>query len=192
MDQLLELFHSDYDDDILDVDLQIIQYWLLVAPSSKFYTVSNVLFHKDEGANVTVTNCMSNISMFFSTKSTVKLANGNTGHDKVIGAILCHFPNWSIIYPLEPVYYFPCDPSNTISSCALKFYVGFQRITSEPLEHFLIIWPSILLLEITPPDSKQYRLSSNINLQSQPSKKKEYFGPNCMCYIKTESISAYS
>ena len=35
MDHLLELFHSEHDDDILDVDLQMLQYWLVVAPSSK-------------------------------------------------------------------------------------------------------------------------------------------------------------
>ena len=32
------------------------------------------------------------------------------------------------------VYYFPGHPSNTISSGALKFYVGFQKFTYEPLE----------------------------------------------------------
>ena len=67
----------------------------------------------------------------FPSKATVKLANENTGHDKLIGVILCHFLTWPIIYPLEPVYYFPGDPSNTISFFTLKFYVGFQKVTYE-------------------------------------------------------------
>ena len=45
MDQLLELLHSENDDYILDVDLHMIQAWLLVATYSKFYTVYTVLFH---------------------------------------------------------------------------------------------------------------------------------------------------
>ena len=93
MDNLLEFFHSEHDYDLLDVDLQMLQAWLVVAPPSKFYTVSTVLFHKYGGANVAITNYMSHFSMFVSTKATVKLANGNTGHDQGIGIILCCFPN---------------------------------------------------------------------------------------------------
>ena len=73
--------------------------------------------------------------MFVPTKDTVKLANGNTGHAQGIGSILCRFTNCSIIYPVGPVYYCPDHPSNTISSGALKFYIGFKKVTSEPLEH---------------------------------------------------------
>ena len=73
--------------------------------------------------------------MFVPTKTTVKLSNGNTGHAKVIGVILYRFPNYSIIYPVVPVYYFQGHPSNTISSSALKVYVGFQKVTYEPIEH---------------------------------------------------------
>ena len=124
MDHLLELFHSEHDDDLLDVDLHMLQAWLVVAPPTKFYTVSTVLFHKDGGANVAVTNCMSHFSMFVPTKATVKLANGNTGNAQGIGIILFRFPNCSIIYPVGPVYYFPGHPYNTISSGALKFYIG--------------------------------------------------------------------
>ena len=113
----------------------------MVAPPSKFYTVSNVLFHKDGGVNVSVTNLMSHFSMFVPTKATVKLANGNTGHAQVIGIILCCFPNCSIIYPVGPVYYCPAHPSNTISPGALKFYIGFKKVTSEPLEHFDFVDP---------------------------------------------------
>ena len=107
----------------------------MVAPPTKFYTVSTVLFHKDGGANVAVTNCMSHFSTFVLTKATVKLANGNTGHAQGIGIILFRFPNCSIIYPVGLVYYCPVHPSNTISSGALKFYIGFKKVISEPLEH---------------------------------------------------------
>ena len=71
----------------------------MVAPSSKFYTVSNV-FHKDVKANVSVTNFMSHFSIFVPTKATVKLANGNTVHAQGIGIILCPFPECPIIYPV--------------------------------------------------------------------------------------------
>ena len=73
--------------------------------------------------------------MFVTTKSCVKLANRNTGHAQGIRIILCHFSHCSIIYPVVPVYYCPGHPSNTTSSVALIFYVGFQKVTSEPLEH---------------------------------------------------------
>ena len=96
----------------------------MVAPPSKFYTVSNVLFHKYGGANDAVTNCMSHFYMFVSTKATVKLANGNTVHSQVIGVYLCHFPKCLIIYPVGPIYYCTGHPSNTISSGDLKFYIG--------------------------------------------------------------------
>ena len=121
MDHLLEFFHSEHDDDFLYVELQMLQAWLVVAPPTKIYTVSTVLFHKDGGANVAVTNCMSHFSMFVPTKATVKLANGNTVHAQGIGIILCRFPNFSIIYPVGPVYYCSGHPSNTISSGALMY-----------------------------------------------------------------------
>ena len=36
---------------------------------------------------------------------------------------------------MVPVYYCPDHPYNNISSVSLKFYVGFQKVTSETLEH---------------------------------------------------------
>ena len=42
----------------MDIDLQMLQAWLVVAPTLKFYIVSNVLFHKYRGDNVAVTNFM--------------------------------------------------------------------------------------------------------------------------------------
>ena len=114
----------------------MIQAWLVVYPTSIVFTVSTVLFHKDGGANVAVTHCMSHFYMFVSTKATVKLANVNTGHAQGIGIILCRFTNCSVIYSVGPVYYCPGHPSKTISSGAIKFYVGFKKVTSEPLEFF--------------------------------------------------------
>ena len=105
MGHLVEFFHWEHDDDLLDVDLQMLQAWLVVAPPSNFYTVSTVLFHKDWGANIAVINWMSQFSMSFPTNVTVKLSNVNTGHAQGIGIILRRFPNCSIIYPVVPVYY---------------------------------------------------------------------------------------
>ena len=45
------------------------------------------------------------------------------------------FSNCSIIYPVVPVYYCTGHLFNTISSGALKFYVGCQKIKSKSLEH---------------------------------------------------------
>ena len=105
----------------------------MVAPTSKFYTVSTILFHKYVGENVSVKNCMSHFSMFVPTKATVKLTDGKMGHAQGIGIILCCFSKFFIIYPVVPVYYCPGQPSNTISSGSLKFHVGFQKVTYEPL-----------------------------------------------------------
>ena len=84
----------------MDVDLYMLQSLLMVSPPSKYYTLSTVLFHKDVGANISVTNCMSHFSMFVPTKATLKLANGNTVHAQGIGIILCHFPTGYIIKQL--------------------------------------------------------------------------------------------
>ena len=131
MDQLLELFYSEHDKDPLDVDIQLLQAWLVVAPTSNNYTDYTVLFHKYGGANVSFKHFMSQCSMFVPTKATVKLDNGNTVHNQRIGIFLCRFTNSYIIYPWEPVYYCPGHPPNSISSDTLKFYVGFQKVTSE-------------------------------------------------------------
>ena len=107
----------------------------MVTLYSKFYTVSTRLFHKYEGANVAVTNFMSHFSMSVPTKVTVKMDNGNTVHSQGIGIILCCFLNCPIIYPVGQVCYFLGHPSNTISLGALNFYVSFQKVKYEPIEH---------------------------------------------------------
>ena len=78
---------------------------------------------------------MLHFSMFVPTKATVKPDNVNTVHAQGIGIILCRFHKCSVIYPVGPVYHCPDHPSNTTSSGSLKFYVGFQKVISEPLEH---------------------------------------------------------
>ena len=72
MYHLLKFFHSEHDDDLLDVDHQMLQAWLVATPSSTFYTVYVMLFHKYRGANFSVKNCMPHFSMFVPTKATVK------------------------------------------------------------------------------------------------------------------------
>ena len=99
------------------------------------------VFNKYIGANVAVKNFMSQFSMFIPTKVTVKLDNEKTVHAQGIGILLCCFPDCSIIYPVEPVYYFPGHLYNIISSGALKFYVGFQKVASETLEHCDFFYP---------------------------------------------------
>ena len=113
----------------------------MVAPPSKCYKVSTVLFHKYGGSNVTATNYMSHFSMLVPTKDTVELDNGNTVHAQGIGIILYRFPNCSIIYPVVPVYYCLGHNSNTISSGTIKFNAVFQKVTSETLENCDFVEP---------------------------------------------------
>ena len=77
---------------------------------------------------------MSHFSMFVPTKANVKLAYGNPVHAQGIGIVLCHFPNLPIIYSVDTDYYCTGHPSNNMSLGALKFNVGFKKVTYEPLE----------------------------------------------------------
>ena len=36
MEYLLELFHSEHDEDLIDIEIQMLQDWLVVAPTSGF------------------------------------------------------------------------------------------------------------------------------------------------------------
>ena len=78
---------------------------------------------------------MSQFSIFVPTNNTVKSSNGKTGYAQGIGMILFSFTNYVTIYPLGPFYYFPGHPYITIYWVYLKFYVGFQKGTTEPLQH---------------------------------------------------------
>ena len=68
----------------------------MFSPSSNIYTFSTVLFYKYRGENVSVANCMSHFSMFILTKSTMEVANVNTGHAQVNVILLCCFDNYPI------------------------------------------------------------------------------------------------
>ena len=114
---------------------------MVVSPPSKFYTVSTIVFHKYGGVNFAFTNCMSHFSMFAPTNATVKLANGSTGHAQGIEIILYLCTKCYTINPVETVYYCPGQPSKTISLDALECYVGFQKVTSEPIEHCNFVDP---------------------------------------------------
>ena len=72
---------------------------------------------------------------------------------------------------MGPFYYFPGDNSNTISSGALKLYIGFQKIKSEPLEYFDFV--DLQGLSWRSPHQSQNNLDhlEIENFQSQPSKK---------------------
>ena len=69
------------------------------------------------------------------------------------------------------VYHCPGYPSNTISLGALKFNVGFKKVKSEPIEHFVFFYPQGHSWRS--PNQNQNNLD-NIQMefcQSQPSKK---------------------
>ena len=78
---------------------------------------------------------MPHFSMLVQTEANAGLDDGNMVHARVIEIIFCIFLTYPIIYQLGTVYYCTNHPSNTISSLTLKCYVGFQKVTSEPLEH---------------------------------------------------------
>ena len=60
---------------------------------------------------------------------------------KSLGLFYFLFPNYSVIYPVVPVYYCPGHPPNTISSGALKFYAVFQKFTYKPLDNCDFVEP---------------------------------------------------
>ena len=122
----LIFFHSEHDNDHLDVDLQILQDWLVIAPFKIFYTVSTVLFHEYGRENADVTNWVSHFYMFVPTKANVKLDHSNTGHAQVIGNILCSFPNWFIIYPVVPVKYTQVTLPTPSHQVPLNFMLDFK------------------------------------------------------------------
>ena len=161
----------------------MLQALVVVSTSSILFTVYIVLFHNYAGENNAVANCMSHFSMFVPTKSDVKLANGNMGHAQVIRIILCNFTNCPIIYPVVPVFYCPGNPSNTISSGDLKFYLGYQNITYEHLEHCDFVYHQGSSWR-SPYHTRKCRLSSKTLCQSQTLKKKIYCGSNCLWSLK--------
>ena len=58
------------------------------------------------------------------------------GHAQGIGIVLCYLPNRPIMYLVGPVYSFTVQLSNTTSMGNLKFYLGSQKVMSEPLKNY--------------------------------------------------------
>ena len=52
MYQILELFHSEHDENILNVDLQMLQDLIVIVHYKTKYTDSTVFFHKYVGSNL--------------------------------------------------------------------------------------------------------------------------------------------
>ena len=129
MDPLLDFFHSDHDDDFLDVELQMLQAWLVVANSSKCYTVYTAFLHKYGGENVAITYFMSHFSMFFPTRATLKLDNENMRHAQGIGlfyVILLTVPSyirWKQFLILQVTLQ---TPSHQVSSKCMLVFKGLH------------------------------------------------------------------
>ena len=87
MEHLLELFQSEHDDILLDVDLKVLHGWLVVSPYSKVYTVLTVFFNKYGGAIFGVKNGLLHFSMFITTKFNIKSAGGNMGDSQGVGIV---------------------------------------------------------------------------------------------------------
>ena len=163
----------------------MLQAWLVVAPSSRFYTFSIVLFHKYTGENVAVTNCMSHFLMFVPTKSDVKLSNGNMEPAQEIGIIYFNlrtvtlYTQWYqfiIVQVTLPI------PSHWVTS---NFILVFKRLHLNILN--IVILYTLKLVPVDHPSrlKKNIILSSNQNYQNQPLQKQIYFGSNCLCYLKS-------
>ena len=110
---------------------------------------------------------MSHFSMFVPTKANMKLSTYNKVHAQGIGVVLCHFTNHHIIYSLVPVYYCPDHAKNKILLGAIKCYVGFKTIISEPLEHCDCVDPKGRSWR-SPTGPRKNGLSSNKKDQSHP------------------------
>ena len=149
-----------------------------------------MLFHKDGGENFSHKLHVT-ISMFVTTKAIVKLANENTGHAKIIGIVLCHFTNSSIIYPVGLVYYFPGHPYNTISSGSLKCYVFFQRLHLNPLNILTLFTLEVIIgyhyavLKTIPTIFKSKKFKVN------PQRDRNILVLT-LCSLKKKSLSDYS
>ena len=166
MDQILEIFHLEHYYYLLGFYIQILQDLLVFSP----YFFSTMLFHKDGGSKVSVTNCMSpHISMFVPIKSTRNLANVNMGHAQVIGVILCNLLNFQLYIRWYQFIIFQVTLTTLWHWVYSNFMLVFKMLHLNLLN--IVIFSSGLFLQITLIYSKQFRLSSNINFQIQNTKK---------------------
>ena len=91
--------------------------------------------------------CITHSYMFVPTNVTVKLANGTMIHAQVIGIILCHFPNFPIIYLVGPFCYFPVHPYNTISLVPSNFMFAFKRLPLNLLNIVIFLTLKVILVD---------------------------------------------
>ena len=131
---------------------------------------------------------MSHFYMFSPTNFNMKFYNGNIGHAKGTGVVLCRFPNCPFIYPVGPVYNIPVHPSNTISSVTLKFYVGFQKITSEPLEYCGFVFPQVHLCR-SPYQTQNNLYYLHINIFRFKTQTNIYITAPTVCGISKQILS---
>ena len=101
----------------------------------------------------------------------MKLSNGNTGHAHVIGVILCNFITFQLYIRCDQFIIVQATLPTPYHQFPLNFILVFKKVASEPLDHCGFVDPQGCSLEITLPDSKQYRPSSNRKFQIQLSKK---------------------
>ena len=79
-------------------------------------------------------------------------------------------------------------PSHIVPS---NFMLFLKRLNLNLLNIVTLLTLRVVLWDHTARLKKMYTIFK-YNGQSKPSKKQEYFCPNCICHIKTESISDYS
>ena len=87
MNQLLELFHLENDDDFLDVGIKMLQAWLVVTPYKQIIQSQLCCFINMEEPMLELQIYVA-FSKFLPTQSNVYLANGNMGYVQLIGIIL--------------------------------------------------------------------------------------------------------
>ena len=125
----------------MGVDLQTIQAWMLVASSSKFYTVSTVLFHKYVGANVAVKNCMSHFLHLSQPRSPWNWLMETRYMPKELVIFFVAFLTVPLYIQWNHFIIFHVNlptPSHQVPS---NFMLDFKKVTSEPLEHCNFIDP---------------------------------------------------
>ena len=89
---------------------------------------------------------------------------------------------------MGPVYYCPGHPSNTISPGSLKFYVGFQKVTSETLEHCDFVDPQVRSWR------SLYQTQNNLNyiqiriVKINPQRDRNIFVPT-VCALPKQNLS---
>ena len=143
-----------------------------------------MLFHKYGGTNVAATNFMSYFSTFVLTKATVKLANGNTGYSQGIRIILCCFPNFSIKYPVGPVYYCPFTlptPSHKVPS---NLMLIFKRLHLNLLNIVTVLKLKVVLGDHPTKLKTIYTIFILKFVKANPQRNRDIFVPTILALSK--------